>query len=76
MPLTRRRLLAAAGAASAFAVSERAVRAASTAVGGAIAGMRPQAQGTSADRCALCGSADHAMLDARCPRSRPTPPVA
>lgn len=76
MPLTRRRLLAAAGAASAFAVSERAVRAASTAVGGAIAGMRPTAQGTSADRCALCGSADHAMLDPRCPRSRPTPPVA
>ena len=76
MPLTRRRLLVAAGAASAFAVSERAVRAASTAVGGAIAGMRPQVQGTSSDRCALCGSADHAMLDPRCPRSRPTPPVA
>ena len=76
MPLTRRRLLAAVGAASAFAVTERGVRAASAAVGGAIAGMRPAPSGTSADRCALCGSPDHAMLDPHCPRSRPTPPVA
>lgn len=75
MPLTRRRLLAAAGAVSAFAVTERGVRAASAAVGGAIAGIRPRAQGTSTDRCALCGSPDHAMLDARCPRSHPVPPV-
>jgi len=76
MPLTRRRLLAAAGAASAFAVTERGVRAASAAVGGAIASMRPTTSGTSADRCALCGSPDHAMLDPRCPRSRPAPPAA
>lgn len=76
MPLTRRRLLAAAGAASAFAITERGVRAASDAVGRAVSAMRPATQGTSADRCALCGSPDHAMLDPRCPRSRPTRPVA
>ncbi len=76
MPLTRRKLLVAAGAASAFALTERGVRAAADGVGRAVAAMRPAALGTSADRCALCGSADHTMLDPRCPRSRPTPPVA
>ena len=76
MPLTRRHLLAAVGAASAFAVTERGVRVASSAVGRAVEAMRPATAGTSADRCALCGSPDHAMLDQRCPRSRPTPPVA
>lgn len=76
MPITRRRLLAAAGAASAFAVSERAVRVTSAAVGSAVEAMRQSAAGTSADRCALCGSPDHAMLDPRCPRFRPAPPVA
>jgi hypothetical protein len=76
MRLTRRRLLTAAGAVSAFAVTERVVRTGSTVVGSALAAMRPPAQGTSADRCALCGSPDHAMLDPRCPRSRPTRPTA
>lgn len=76
MPLTRRHLLAVAGAASAFAATERGVRAAAAAVGQAVEAMRPAPDGTSATRCALCGSADHAMLDPRCPRSRPTPPVA
>ncbi len=72
MRLTRRRLLTAAGAVSAFVVTERAVRAGTTVVGSALSGMRPAAAGTSADRCALCGSPDHAMLDPRCPRSRPS----
>jgi hypothetical protein len=76
MPLTRRRLLTAMGAASAFAVTERGARVASAAVGRAVAAMRPATAGTTTGRCALCGSADHAMLDPRCPRSRPTPPVA
>lgn len=76
MPLTRRHLLAAAGAASAFAITERGVHAVSAAVERAVAAARPATSGTSADRCALCGSPEHAMLDARCPRSRPTPPVA
>lgn len=69
--LTRRRLLAAAGATAAFALTERGVRTASEAVGRAVTAMRPAANGTSATRCALCGAADHAMLDPRCPRARP-----
>ena len=72
MRLTRRRLLAAAGAATAFIVTERGVRAGTTALGSAIGAMRPAAQGTSTGRCALCGSSEHAMLDPRCPRSRPS----
>lgn len=72
MRLTRRRLLTAAGAVSAFVVTERAVRTGTTVVGSALSGMRPAPTGTSADRCALCGSPDHAMLDPRCPRSRPS----
>ena len=76
MPITRRRLLTAAGAVTAFAASERATRTAAAAVGSAVEAMRPTAAGTSADRCALCGSPDHAMLDPRCPRFRPMPPVA
>lgn len=71
MPVTRRRLLIAAGAASAFVVTERGVRAASDVVGRAVAAMRPAASGSSVTRCALCGAADHAMLDPRCPRARP-----
>jgi len=72
MGFTRRRLIAAAGAATAFILTERGVRAGTTAVGSAIEAMRPPARGTSTGRCALCGSADHAMLDPRCPRSRPS----
>lgn len=72
MRLTRRRLLTAAGTAAAFAVTERGVRASTAAIGSAIGAMRPPAQGTSTGRCALCGSPDHAMLDPRCPRSRPS----
>lgn len=29
--------------------------------------LRPAGRGTSLDRCAACGSSDHAMLSARCP---------
>jgi hypothetical protein len=71
MRLTRRRLLAAAGAVTAFAVTERGVRLGSAAIGSAVEAMRPPATGTSTGQCALCGSGDHAMLDPRCPRSRP-----
>jgi hypothetical protein len=71
MPLTRRHLLIAAGAVSAFAVAERGARVAGEAVGRAVTAMRPAADGTSATRCALCGATDHAMLDPRCPRARP-----
>ena len=71
MPVTRRRLLTAVGAVAAFVVAERGARAAADAVGRAVTAMRPTPSGTSATRCALCGAADHAMLDPRCPRARP-----
>ncbi len=32
--------------------------------------VRPKPSGTSASRCAVCGSADHAMLDPKCPMGR------
>ncbi len=32
--------------------------------------VRPQPSGTSASRCAVCGSDDHAMLDSTCPARR------
>jgi hypothetical protein len=69
--LTRRRLLIATGAVTAFAAAERGTRLASEVVGRAVAAMRPAPDGTSATRCALCGAGDHAMLDPRCPRARP-----
>jgi hypothetical protein len=71
MPVTRRRLLIAVGGASAFVVTERGVRTAAAAVGRAAAAMRPAPSGTSTTRCALCGAADHSMLDPGCPRARP-----
>jgi len=37
------------------------------AVRGGVAFVRPRSDGTSATRCALCGAADHAMLE--CPRA-------
>jgi len=76
MLVTRRHLFAVAGATAAFIVIERGTKAVVAAAGRAVIAMRPAPSGTSADRCALCGSPDHAMLDPRCPRSRPTRPMA
>jgi hypothetical protein len=69
MPLTRRRLMVAASAVTAFVVTERGTRVAAESVAKAASAMRPTQDGTSTTRCALCGAADHGMLDARCPRA-------
>jgi len=46
-------------AAAAGAAAARSVRAS-----------RPAASGSSSTRCALCGSADHQMLDRGCPATK------
>jgi hypothetical protein len=71
MRLSRRRLLAAAAAVPVVLAGERGVRFVADGVRGAADALRPPAQGTSATRCALCGSPDHTMLDPRCPVARP-----
>lgn len=67
MPLTRRRLLQAAGLVPiGFAVSALASTA-GDAIRSAAAALRPPSAGTTATRCARCGARDHTMLDPRCP---------
>jgi hypothetical protein len=63
--LRRRRLLGALVAAPAVLATGR------LAVAGlrAVPAVRPQARGSSAQRCAQCGSSQHTMLDPACPAS-------
>jgi hypothetical protein len=70
MHLTRRRLLLGAAAIPAVAAAERAARSIAGVVGTTVRAIRPQAEGTSANRCARCGAGDHAMLDPRCPTAK------
>ncbi len=70
MQISRRHLLAASAAVSVVFIAERGVRLVADAARGAAGALRPPAQGTSATRCALCGSAKHTMLDPRCPIAR------
>jgi hypothetical protein len=67
MRWTRRRLLAVGLGLPAFLVARRGVDALGGVLTAAIHGARPAADGTSATRCAQCGSPDHTMLDAGCP---------
>jgi hypothetical protein len=67
MATSRRRLLAAGIAALGALVVPRAVDVVEQGVSGAIRAARPAPSGTSATRCAQCGSPDHTMLDPRCP---------
>lgn len=67
MPTSRRRLLAAGLAALGALVVPRAVEIVEQSVTGALRAARPAPSGTSATRCAQCGSPDHTMLDPRCP---------
>jgi hypothetical protein len=67
MALSRRRLLIAAAAIPTVVVVQRAADTASEAVRAGIVALRPRGAGTSATRCAQCGSPDHTMLDPRCP---------
>lgn len=67
MRLTRRRLLAAGLSVPGLLVAGRTAALVADAAAGAIRAARPSPSGTSATRCAQCGSADHGMLDPRCP---------
>lgn len=67
MAIARRRLLAAFAAVPALIVARRGAELAGEAIAGAVQSARPAADGTSATRCAQCGSTDHTMLDPSCP---------
>lgn len=67
MRLTRRHLLAAGLAVPGMLLVQRGAILVTEAAAGAIRAARPAASGTSATRCAQCGSPDHTMLDPRCP---------
>ena len=71
MRIPRRTLLATAIAIPGLVMARQAATLLGEAAAGATRGARPGASGTSATRCALCGSPDHAMLDPRCPRPAP-----
>jgi hypothetical protein len=68
--LTRRQLLLGAAAIPALAAANHAARSVAGVVGSTVRAVRPQANGTSATRCARCGARDHAMLDPRCPSAK------
>lgn len=70
MRLTRRALVRLAIAAPVGMVLTRVADDAVTAAGRVATALRPPTAGTSATRCALCGAADHTMLDPRCPAAR------
>jgi hypothetical protein len=67
MQIARRSLLVAAVAAPAVLLAEQVTKSAIVALSGAARASRPLPSGTSATRCAQCGSADHTMLDPACP---------
>jgi hypothetical protein len=67
MRIARRHLLATAIAVPGLLVARQAAALMGDAVSGAARGARPPGDGTSATRCAQCGSPDHTMLDPRCP---------
>jgi hypothetical protein len=67
MRITRRHLLAAGVALPGLLVAQRGAALVGEVAAGAIRAARPAADGTSATRCAQCGSPDHTMLDPRCP---------
>lgn len=66
MAMTRRRFVAAAGVSALAALAARAAERLEPAVAAAVPALRPPAHGTSATRCALCGSTAHSSLDAAC----------
>jgi hypothetical protein len=66
MAVTRRCLLLAAATVPALIVARHGAELAGDAIAGAVRSARPAATGTSATRCAQCGSADHTMLDPVC----------
>ena len=72
MALTRRRFVVAAGMSTLAAMAAQAARRRQPPVAAAVPALRPPARGTSARRCARCGSAMHSTLDATCPEAAET----
>jgi hypothetical protein len=66
MAMTRRRFVAAAGVSVLGVLAARAAQRLETAVAAAAPALRPSSRGTSAGRCALCGSTAHSTLAATC----------
>jgi hypothetical protein len=67
MRIARRTLLVTAVAIPGLALARQAATLLGDAAAGAARGARPAPDGTSATRCAQCGSPDHTMLDPECP---------
>ena len=66
MAMTRRRFVVAVGVSALGVLAARAAERLEPAVAAAVPALRPSSRGTSAGRCALCGSTTHATLDATC----------
>jgi hypothetical protein len=66
MAMTRRRFVVAAGVSALGVLAARAAERLEPAVAAAVPALRPPSRGTSAGRCALCGSATHTTLQATC----------
>ena len=72
MAMTRRRFVAAAGVSAIGALAARAAGRVEPALAAAVPALRPASLGTSAGRCAHCGSLAHATLDPACPGAAET----
>ena len=70
MAFTRRQLLRFAGVVPIGLTVSALVASAGGILRSTAAALRPPGSGTSATRCALCGSDGHSMLDPRCPAAR------
>ncbi len=67
MAVSRRQLIAAAATLPVLLVLRSGLGAAGDLLAGAVRTARPGPDGTSATRCAQCGSPDHTMLSPLCP---------
>ena len=72
MAMTRRGLVVAAGVSAIGAIAARTARRVEPAIAAAVPVLRPAALGTSAGRCAHCGSLEHSTLDVTCPEAAET----
>lgn len=69
MAMTRRRFVVAAGVSAVGMFAARAARRVEPAVAAVVPALRPASLGTSAGRCAHCGSLAHSTLDPACPQA-------
>ena len=72
MAMTRRRFVVAAGVSAVGAFAARAAGRVEPALAAAVPALRPASLGTSAGRCAHCGSLAHPTLDSACPQAAET----